>query len=233
MKCKTLDCSFNPFQFGSLGCAHHTALGPKSPDKIGLSWPVPSVENTYPHTCGPIGEAPFVILLIWACKQLRKLLSHTLPPPPPDILCCYTELWQKLGAVLAFTQRLGMKTSFYSHCHNSVPVDRKKLNKTVKKNCWFSFKKIHMFTTASRNTSLSNPTSRRGIVCTKLKICTTICTPAPVRDSDCTKKFNKGFRKSLDMAFLPFWKFKNIFTNNKVTALWKSVKQGKWKKHTS
>ncbi len=31
-----------------------------------------------------------------------------------------------------------------------------------------------MFTTASRNTPLSNPTSRRGIDCTKLKICTTI-----------------------------------------------------------
>ncbi len=42
-----------------------------------------------------------------------------------------------------------------------------------------------MFTTASRNTPLSNPTGRRGIACTKLKICTTICTPAPIRDSDC------------------------------------------------
>jgi hypothetical protein len=31
-----------------------------------------------------------------------------------------------------------------------------------------------MLTTASRNTPLSNPTGRRGIDCTKLKICTTI-----------------------------------------------------------
>jgi hypothetical protein len=45
-----------------------------------------------------------------------------------------------------------------------------------------------------------------------------------------TKKFIKGFRKSLDMAFLPFLKFKNIFIINKVTALSKSVKPGKWKK---
>jgi hypothetical protein len=30
---------------------------------------------------------------------------HT--PPPPDILCWYTEPWQKSGAVLAFTQRFG------------------------------------------------------------------------------------------------------------------------------
>jgi hypothetical protein len=47
------------------------------------------------------------------------------------------------------------------------------------------------------------------------------------------KKFIKGFRKSLDMAFLPFLKFKNIFTSNKVTALSKSVKPGNEKKHTS
>jgi hypothetical protein len=47
------------------------------------------------------------------------------------------------------------------------------------------------------------------------------------------KKFNKDFRKTLDMAFLPFLKFKNIFPNNKVTALSKSVKLGKLKKHTS
>ncbi len=35
------------------------------------------------------------------------------------------------------------------------------------------------------------------------------------------------------MPFLPFLKFKNIFTSNKVTALSKSVKPGKLKKHTS
>jgi hypothetical protein len=31
-----------------------------------------------------------------------------------------------------------------------------------------------MFTTASRNTPPSNPSGRRGIACTKLKICTAI-----------------------------------------------------------
>jgi hypothetical protein len=166
---------------------------------------VPFVENTYPHTCGPIGEAPFVIHLIWACKQLRKLLSHTLSPPP-DILCCYTEPWQKLGAVLAFTQRLGMKTSFYSHCHNSVPVDRKKLNKTVKNNLFVFFKKIHMFTTASRNTSLSNPTRHRGIVCTKLKICTTIH-----RHRFVTPTVRKSLIKVLERAWTwLFYHFENL-----------------------
>jgi hypothetical protein len=92
----------NPFPCGSLWNAHHAAWGLKSPDKIGLFGPVLPVKNTSPHSCRPIGENPFGALLIWACKLLRKLLSHTLPPPP-DILCCYTEPWQKLGAVLAFT----------------------------------------------------------------------------------------------------------------------------------
>ncbi len=45
------------------------------------------------------------------------------------------------------------------------------------------------------------------------------------------EKVYKGFRNNLDMAFLPFLKFKIIFTNNKVTALWKSVKLGKLKKN--
>jgi hypothetical protein len=74
-----------------------------SADKIGLFGPLPPGENTYPHSCGPIGEAPFGALLIWACRLLRKLHPHTLPPP--DILCWYTEPRQKSGAVLAFTQR--------------------------------------------------------------------------------------------------------------------------------
>ncbi len=95
---------FNNFQWGSLGCAHRATSGPISPNKIGLFGPVPPVDNTSPHSCGPIGQAPFGALLIWACRLLRKLLPHT---PPPDILCCYTEPRQKLGAVLAFTQRFG------------------------------------------------------------------------------------------------------------------------------
>jgi hypothetical protein len=41
------------------------------------------------------------------------------------------------------------------------------------------------------------------------------------------KKFIKDVKKSLDRAFLQFLKFKNIFTNNKVKALSKSVKSGK------
>ncbi len=43
------------------------------------------------------------------------------------------------------------------------------------------------------------------------------------------EKVNKDFRKSLDMAVLPFLKFKITFTNNKVTGLSKSVKLGKLK----
>jgi hypothetical protein len=54
---KKFYCPFiNPFQCGSLECAHCAASGPISPDKIGLFGPVPPVENTYPHSCGPIGE---------------------------------------------------------------------------------------------------------------------------------------------------------------------------------
>ncbi len=34
----------------------------------------------------------------------KGAFSHS---PPPDILCCYTELRQKSGAVLALTQRFG------------------------------------------------------------------------------------------------------------------------------
>jgi hypothetical protein len=82
----------------------------KSPDELGLFGPLPPGENISPHSCGPIGEAPFGALLIWAWKLLRKLLPHT--PPPPDILCCYTEPLQKLGAVLAFTQHFGHKDLF-------------------------------------------------------------------------------------------------------------------------
>ncbi len=44
------------------------------------------------------------------------------------------------------------------------------------------------------------------------------------------KKFIKGFRKSLDKAFKTLFKFKIIFSNNKVTAVSKSVKPGKIKK---
>ncbi len=80
---KAFECNyFNPFQCGSFERAHRVASGPISPDNIGLFWPVPPVENTSHHSCGPIGEAPFGTLLIWACKLLRKLLTHTLPPPP-------------------------------------------------------------------------------------------------------------------------------------------------------
>jgi hypothetical protein len=39
---------------------------------------------------------------------------------------------------------------------------------------YFLFFLTHMFTTASRNAPLSNPTGCRGIDCTKLKICATI-----------------------------------------------------------
>jgi hypothetical protein len=95
----------NPFQCGSLGNAYRTAWGQKSPDQIGLFGPVPPRENTCPYDCGPIGEAPFAPLLIWSCKLLRKLFTHTLPPS--DIICCYTEPQQKSGAVLTFTQRFG------------------------------------------------------------------------------------------------------------------------------
>jgi hypothetical protein len=95
----------NPFPCGSLWNVHRAASEPISPDKIGLFGPVPAVENTSPHSCGPIGQAPFRALLIWACKLVRKLLPHTPPPPPPDILCCHTDPRQKSGAVLAFTQR--------------------------------------------------------------------------------------------------------------------------------
>ncbi len=44
------------------------------------------------------------------------------------------------------------------------------------------------------------------------------------------KKFIKDVKKSLDRAFFQFLKFKIIFTDNKVTALSKSVKSGKWQK---
>ncbi len=73
---------FIPFPCGSLWNAHHAAWGPKSPDKIGLFGPLLPGENTYPHSCGPISDSPFVLLLIWACKLLRKLLPHTPPAPP-------------------------------------------------------------------------------------------------------------------------------------------------------
>ncbi len=46
----------NPFQCGSLGSAHRAASGPIRPDNIGLFGPLPPGENTYPHSCGPIGE---------------------------------------------------------------------------------------------------------------------------------------------------------------------------------
>ncbi len=100
--------TFNPFPCGSLWNAHRGASGPISLDKtalfgLGLFWPVPPIENTSPHSCGPIGQAPSGALLIWACKMLRSSSSHS--PPPPDILCCHTELQKKL--VLAFTQRFG------------------------------------------------------------------------------------------------------------------------------
>jgi hypothetical protein len=41
------------------------------------------------------------------------------------------------------------------------------------------------------------------------------------------KKLIKDVKKSLDRAFLQFLKFKIISTENKVTALSKSVKSGK------
>ncbi len=47
---------YNPFQCGSLECAHRAASGQISPDKIGLFGPLLPGENTYPHSCGPIGE---------------------------------------------------------------------------------------------------------------------------------------------------------------------------------
>jgi hypothetical protein len=60
------DCR-NPFQCGSLGCAHRAASGPIGPDNIMLFGPVPPVENSSPQSCGPIGQAPYGALLIWAC----------------------------------------------------------------------------------------------------------------------------------------------------------------------
>jgi hypothetical protein len=141
---------------------HHMAWGPKSPDKIGLFWPVPPVENTSPHNCGPIADDPFGPLLIWTCKLLRKAASSQSPPPSPSY-----SLWHHRAAA-----KIGRGTL------------------------------IHMAFWAWRLPG--------------------------------TKKFIKGLRKNLDITriFLPFIKFKNIFTNNKVTALLKSVKPGKWKKHT-
>jgi hypothetical protein len=73
------------FQGGSLGCAHRTAWGPKSPDEIGLFGLLPPGEDNSPYSCGSMAEAPFGLLLIWAWKLLRKAASsHS---PPPDILC--------------------------------------------------------------------------------------------------------------------------------------------------
>jgi hypothetical protein len=46
----------NPFQCGSLESAHRAASGPIRPDNIGLFGPLPPGENTYPYSCGPIGE---------------------------------------------------------------------------------------------------------------------------------------------------------------------------------
>ncbi len=77
-----------PFQCCSLGNAYRTAWGPKSPDQIGLVWPVPSRENTGPYSCGPIGETLFAPLLIWACKLLWKTGSSHSPPPT-----CWYSLW--------------------------------------------------------------------------------------------------------------------------------------------
>jgi hypothetical protein len=98
---------FNHFQCGSLGCAHRAALGPISRDNFGLFGPVPPVENTSSHSCGPRGQAPYGALLISALTVEKAASSYSHSPPPPDILCCHTEPHQKSGAVLAFTQRFG------------------------------------------------------------------------------------------------------------------------------
>jgi hypothetical protein len=62
---------FNPFQCGSLGSAHRAASGPIRPDNIGLFGPLPPGEKTYPHSCGPIGEAPLSLLI--TKLQLSKI----------------------------------------------------------------------------------------------------------------------------------------------------------------
>ncbi len=71
---------FNPFQESSLGNAHCTAWGPKSPEEIGLFGPLPPVQTNSPHSFGLIAEAPFAPLLMWACKLLRKAGSSRPPP---------------------------------------------------------------------------------------------------------------------------------------------------------
>ncbi len=81
----------NPFQCGSLGCAHRTAWGPKGQTKLGFS-ALCRLERicTSPHRCGPIADAPLVLLLIWACK--RCFLT-----PPPPIISVATQSRGKIG----------------------------------------------------------------------------------------------------------------------------------------
>jgi hypothetical protein len=109
-------------------------------------WTSAACPDNLSQSCGSIAEAPFIPLLIWACKLLRKLLSHTLPPPP-DILYCYSEPRQKSGAVLAFTQCFG---------HEGF-IEQKSLSKVLERawTSFFLFFKFKIIFTNKKVTALS------------------------------------------------------------------------------
>ncbi len=96
----------NPFQCGSLGCAHHMAWGPKSPDKIGLFGPF-AAWREYPSS------------QMWAnCYSLYGNVNcwescFLTLSIPPDNLCCHTEPRKNRVQYLHSYSVLGMKTSFY------------------------------------------------------------------------------------------------------------------------
>ncbi len=99
--------SVNPFQCRSLGTCTMRHEGWKAPSKLGFSDLCRLKRPTSPHSCGPI-EAPFVPLLIWPSKLLRKA---DFSSPPQDILWCTTGLQQNQMQTSHSHGILGMKTS--------------------------------------------------------------------------------------------------------------------------
>jgi hypothetical protein len=100
--------SFNPFQCSSFESPHRAASGPISPDKIGLFWLMPPVENTSPHSCLPIGEGLLLEHSLYGHVNCWESCLLTLPPPPRYSLLLHRAA-AKSGAVLAFTQRFEHK----------------------------------------------------------------------------------------------------------------------------